>query len=1563
MSWFGAADAGALGAPFACTTSTIFAYSTQSGNVYTAPQSTATTGPPTFTRLSSLGVSFNAMGFNPLDHYLYGLDANQLVLIDGAGNSTLKTTPVTNLPSGSYDTGAFDPSGNLWVTADGSNTAWEINVNTNAVTHVLTLSTSWTAADWSWSQGYLWAANSGVLMRVSTSTGVITSFPVPGMTSDGFYFADWTFANGDLGMISDAGVTAPLYYRLHIAISGSAVTPTIVGSGNPGVVDAGGGDGTACAPPVTISGSWAPGTYGAGTVGGPVSASGGPGPYTFSLVSGMLPPGISLESNGFLSGTPTAAGTYPIVIQATNAEGTTSAPTPETITINPAPLVAHVTGSWIYGGIDPEYTATLSGFVNGDDASVVSGALTGCQTIVSPSAPATNPATVFTGIYGCGGFSASNYAITYEDDGFAVYLAVSQPALAGQYGQDFSGGIGVSGGVGPYTVTQSGGTLPPGLTLNSDGSLTGTATAAGTYTFTVSATDGSGDTSRDTPETVTINKVDLIVEPSGYPTPAVIHYGDPAPTFTPVYYGLTNGDTAPTAAVSCSSDYTPGSPAGTGFTESCTTPTDPNYVMDSLELHASVVPAPLTVHVTGSQTYGGADQTFSATYDGFVNGQDPTALSGTLNCTTTTPVSAPAGSYPAGSISCSGLSSPNYAITYEDDGYTVNPAPLLIQPRPTTIEYGGTVPTIQPRYVGLVNGDLATATPATCSTAMTSSSPVGPYPSSCTGASDPNYSITYQGGMSFVDKTGLVAHVTGSQTYGGSGQAFAVTFTGFVNGDGPSAVSGSLSGCTTSVTGSAPAGTYPSGTISGCGGLSAMNYAISIEDDGFTVNPAPLTVTASSGTMTYGGTPPAITPSYSGLQNSATAPATAPTCSTTATSSSAVGSYPSSCTGAVDPNYAISYVPGSVSVGQAQLTVYVTGSQTFGDASPTFNVGYSGFQNGQGPSVLSGTLHCTAAVTPSTPVGTYPSGLIACSGLSATNYSIAYVDSGFTVAAASLTVTASSGTMTYGGTPPAITASYSGLENGATAPATAPTCSTTATSSSVVGSYPSSCTGAADPNYTISYVPGSVSVGRAPLTVTASSGTMTYGGTPPVITPSYGGGPAPATLPTCSTTATSSSPVGSYPSSCSGGSDPNYAISYTPGSVMVKAAALTATVTGSQTYGGAARAFALQGVTGFVNGQGPSLVSGTLSGCTSTVTATTGVGPHSLTISGCTGLSAPNYTIAYADGGFTVNKAPLTITASSASILYGAAVPAISASYSGFVNGETSVSTPPTCSTTYTVGAGPGTFPSSCSGAAAANYAISYVPGSVTVTGGPTTLTYTGVQQVSQKSTFTPSVTLSSTAASCVAGQTVTFALNVNPTNGAAGPYALGSAKTSSTGVATAPAVSTTGWQLGSYTVTATFAGTPGCLASAATGALAVTTAGLAANGGGKYTVSGAGPVTFGFEASKVGSKYVGQVSLVNDHRWMFVGSVSNYVKTGTTAGYITGTGSLYWWNPTLNHGCGGWVLAASNVSYTATFTATTSKSLGTFGIQISYTPSSSQPGPLPNSAPQPLVAGLIGLL
>jgi GH25 family lysozyme M1 (1,4-beta-N-acetylmuramidase) len=89
-----------------------------------------------------------------------------------------------------------------------------------------------------------------------------------------------------------------------------------------------------------------------------------------------------------------------------------------------------------------------------------------------------------------------------------------------------------------------------------------------------------------------------------------------------------------------------------------------------------------------------------------------------------------------------------------------------------------------------------------------------------------------------------------------------------------------------------------------------------------------LTITASSTSMTYGSIPPTITAGYSGFVNGDTSVSltTAPTCSTTATSASPVSGSPyiSSCTGAVDPNYQIGYVEGSLTLTPAPTSFTIT---------------------------------------------------------------------------------------------------------------------------------------------------------------------------------------------------------------------------------------------------------------------------------------------------------------------------------------------------------------------------------------------------------------------------------------------------------------------------------------------------------------------------------------------------------------------------------------------------------------------------------------------------------------
>ncbi len=218
---------------------------------------------------------------------------------------------------------------------------------------------------------------------------------------------------------------------------------------------------------------------------------------------------------------------------------------------------------------------------------------------------------------------------------------------------------------------------------------------------------------------------------------------------------------------------------------------------------------------------------------------------------------------------------------------------------------------------------------------------------------------------------------------------------------------------------------------------------------------------------------------------------------------------------------------------------------------------------------------------------------------------------------------------------------------------------------------------------------------------------------------------------------------------------------------------------------------------------------------------------------------------------------------------------------------------------------------------------------------------------------------------SCDSGQPVTFSLSADPLNGAAGPYALETAITTTSGAVNGTAISTSGWENGVYTITASYAGTTTgttqCAGVSTMASLAVTSPGQFAFGFGTYTpAAGVGPTSFGFVVSHSKSSYQGELNVVTPGKWWFQANISSFGLTGTTQALLGGTGTLYWWNTTLNRGHGGWQLAKSGVSYKATANAATKTTAASFGITVTYTPGSGQPTLLPNSSPVAISKGTI---
>jgi large repetitive protein len=266
-----------------------------------------------------------------------------------------------------------------------------------------------------------------------------------------------------------------------------------------------------------------------GSVGSPYSIQlvgrGGCGPalpYQYRVLSGSLPPGISLSSGGAISGTPLTAGNYDFYLELSDQNPPSqswcipkTAERQFSIRINSGLQI--VTNSVPQNAsVGEPYTAELQAQVvtslnpvtgsaaTGATWSVVSGVGTGlppgltlANGLISGS-PTTEGSYTFRIQASLNGASHSQtYTLTVRQPlklAAAKPLATSPLPTAWEVGLPFSAKLSPSGGNGTYTFTLGSGELPTGLTLGPDGTISGTPTAAGVFRATVRLTDSEGRT-------------------------------------------------------------------------------------------------------------------------------------------------------------------------------------------------------------------------------------------------------------------------------------------------------------------------------------------------------------------------------------------------------------------------------------------------------------------------------------------------------------------------------------------------------------------------------------------------------------------------------------------------------------------------------------------------------------------------------------------------------------------------------------------------------------------------------------------------------------------------------------------------------------------------------------------------------------------------------------------------------------------------------------------------------------------------------------------------------------
>jgi hypothetical protein len=349
-----------------------------------------------------------------------------------------------------------------------------------------------------------------------------------------------------------------------------------------------------------------------------ISVTGGAGTLTYSISSGALPSGLTLNlSTGAITGTPTATGTanFTVKVADSSTVGAMSATQQLSIAVNSALSITTTTlpnavlGS-LYsamlqstGGLAPISWSIVGGTVlpTGLGLNSSTGAVTG-----TPTAAGTVNVT----------FQAADSSSPQQTAKATLTIAVN-PALNitttalpnGSQGGSYSATLQSSGGLGTISWSVIG-ALPAGLNLNSTGEITGTPTTAGTTNITFQAADSSSP-QQTAKATLSLTIVQLTITTTSLLNPMVgeaynqtLKYEDNGGTL-PVTWSLASG-TLPTGFTL---DTSSGAITGTATAGEVGTTTFTVQVTDSSAPPQTAMQA-LSLTITTATACGSGSESF-----------------------------------------------------------------------------------------------------------------------------------------------------------------------------------------------------------------------------------------------------------------------------------------------------------------------------------------------------------------------------------------------------------------------------------------------------------------------------------------------------------------------------------------------------------------------------------------------------------------------------------------------------------------------------------------------------------------------------------------------------------------------------------------------------------------------------------------------------------------------------------------------------------------------------------------------------------------------------------------